>query len=407
MKKIISTLLVLSMIFATGCSANGALSGWNQNQSSTTPIKVIDETISMSGSSAVTVSATTTTMPVFSTKDIRGKVKDIYYGNDSKVIVLADKLYLYDLAKGKVLSNADLPTTSIYFVQPIKDGYAVIGENDTHSSGGSGMVSGGGSVGTKCTFYDNNLKKTTEICLSDIHKDGHSVIFSDHIAVSSDGRKLAFTSRFKLYLYDIAQKQITLLIDPDSKNANGIAMIEQIGFTNNDKSIAFGASTFDLPIVDGSKSFPTCGLINIDGTGLINNKTSGYSIYEMTNAYDGFALYSEDFRKPTGRFLKMNTKTGKTELLKATEKKETEYAVGSDNGAYYATAFRGKSSWAIRIYDTKTNKLISEQKAEFGKEIYGNRIPSVKLIDATKTCIILLGATQSAECPTKVFVSQF
>lgn len=404
MRKIISVIFVISMLFVTGCSANEAVS----NQSSATPpIMEADESVPTSTQADVAVSTAAAAIPVFDTKDIQGKVKDIYYGDGSKVIVCADKLYLYDLAKGKVLACADLPATSIYFVQPIKDGYAVIGENDPHSSGGSGMVSGAGTGGTKCTFYDNNLIQTSEISLASIHDGGHSVLFSNHIAISSDGSKLAFNDQNALYLYDIAKKQKTILIATGSQNSNGIAIIVQIGFTNDDKSVVFGASSFAIPQVDCVEGFPTCGLINIDGTGLINNKISGYSIYEMTNVYDGFALYSEDFRKPTGQFLKMNTKTGRTEFLKASEKKETEYVVGSDNGAYYATALRGNGSWTIRIYDTKTYKLISEQNAEFGEEIYGSRIPSVKLIDATKTCIILLGSTQSAEYPTKVFVNQF
>lgn len=405
MKKAISAILVMSLLLMAGCAAS-------PTDNPTVSVHMTEnEPLAAQTSVTLPVSTTTTVKPNINMKDIKGKVTNIFYSKDNEVLVSADKLYLYDCAKGKILAETALPVNRVCFVQPTQNGYAVIGENDSRIGGG-GMVADTANSGTKCTFYDNNLAMTSEIALANIYKDGGPEIFPDHIAVSNDCNKIAFSAvgTGSLYLYDISKNKKTVLIAGDtSENVGGINSIEQIKFANNDKSIVFQAMTLDLPLVDGSKGFATCGSINIDGTGLVNSKTGDYSIYEMTNGYDTFALFSEDFRSSTGRLLKMDIKSGKIEFLKASEKKETSYAVGSDKGAYYATAMPGKNCWMVRIYETKTGKLVSEQKAEYSEEIYGARSPSVKVIDAAKTCIILLGHTQSTESgyPTKVFVNQF
>ncbi len=56
-----------------------------------------------------------------------GKVSGCYYAGGSRIIVAADKLYLYDMGKGETIASADISMGDLC-VQTFTDGYFVVGQ---------------------------------------------------------------------------------------------------------------------------------------------------------------------------------------------------------------------------------------------------------------------------------------
>ena len=56
-----------------------------------------------------------------------GKVRGCYYAGGSRIIIAADKLYLYDMGKGKTIGGADISMGDLC-VQTFTDGYFVVGQ---------------------------------------------------------------------------------------------------------------------------------------------------------------------------------------------------------------------------------------------------------------------------------------
>ena len=65
-------------------------------------------------------------MAVSTVKDsaFSGKVRGCYYAGGSRIIVAADKLYLYDMGKGETIASADISMGDLC-VQTFTDGYFV------------------------------------------------------------------------------------------------------------------------------------------------------------------------------------------------------------------------------------------------------------------------------------------
>ena len=58
-----------------------------------------------------------------------GKVSGCYYGGGSRIIVSSDKLYLYDMKKGKNIASADISMEELC-VQTYSDGYFIAGREN-------------------------------------------------------------------------------------------------------------------------------------------------------------------------------------------------------------------------------------------------------------------------------------
>jgi hypothetical protein len=103
----------------------------------------------------------------------------------------------------------------------------------------------------------------------------------------------------------------------------------------------------------------------------------------------------------------MDSKNGKTKTLSLAAKNEGGNIYGSDSGKYFASSVLGKSSSTIRVYSTDTGKLLATHTVSYdGKAEYGYKDPIMRVLDKTKTCIILLGAKQDT-VKTKIVVFSF
>ena len=61
--------------------------------------------------------------------DFSGKVGGCHYADDDRIIVEADKLYLYDTGKGETIASADISMGDLC-VQTYADGYFVVGQRN-------------------------------------------------------------------------------------------------------------------------------------------------------------------------------------------------------------------------------------------------------------------------------------
>jgi hypothetical protein len=331
---------------------------------------------------------------------VQGKINGIYPVSGSEMLIFADQITLYDLAAGKTAATASKEALNGVHCWTLDNGYAIAGKKDPQGANKSSGFSAGGSGPQFCViFYDASLKNRSELDLSKLLGDKESLMDTGSIAVSPDGNRIAYATMTGLYLYDRQTDMRTTLIDltPENNKArSGISTIEQVGFTNGGKSVAFKAQSFDVPAVIDKPSFDTIGTINTDGTGLSNRRIDGYPIKELS-AYTSRLLVAEDFTTADGRVMVMDSKSEDKKIYDLTDKKEGGNICGSDSGRYFASSVATKTGWIVRIYDAETGKLVKEQSiSNDGQELYGTNDPAVCVSDETRTCFVLLGNKQDS-----------
>ncbi|MBU5441516.1 transcriptional regulator [Paenibacillus sp. MSJ-34] len=401
-RKRLLMILALFVILTAGCTPVKAVSGpAATNAPSNGENEVIP--VSASGSTAPPVAAN------IKLDKIKGDIKNVYYADGSQVLILADKLYLYDLSSGTVAAETSLQASDGILFHTVKNGFVAVGSKINTGNGSGGLMAIDTGMEYSAVFYDRKLNKQSEFRFGELLKDNEDILSLEAIAISADGTQAAYATLNGLYLYDFLTKQKTTVVDlngEDLKARSGVAVFEQIGFAGDDKTLAFKAQSFDIPAVPDKPSFDTCGTVNTDGSGLSNRTFDNYTCKELT-AYNKQLILAEDFTIPSGRVLVMDIPGGKTKMHKLTEKRESGFVSGSDSGRYFATTVSDKTGWKIRVYETGSGKLQAEQRISGdGEELYMANHPIVKIIDKTKTYIVLVGAKQ-AEIKTKVEVGRF
>lgn len=339
------------------------------------------------------VAAAATDVANIDTSKITGKIKSMYYADENRALILADKLYLYDIGKGNILCNVKKPDFDEDEYHATKDGYAVMGWTFDGSA--------------TCVLYDNKLNKTDKVQLDTLLGKEERIVSAQAMAISHSGKNIAFATNKGLYLYDTKKKSKTKLIDladTDPKKRSGLAIIEQIAFVKDESMIAFKSQSFDVPAIVGKSSFDTYGSICIDGSGLSVNRSNDYSAKEMT-AYNSFVLWAEDFTVSSGKLMILDIASGKSSVVKTKTKKESGNVFGSDKGAYFAASSIDKGKVTVRVYDTKTGSVLLE-KVVTSESQYAIREPQIRVFDELKTCVVLLGNRQ-ADIDTKCVVLGF
>lgn len=338
---------------------------------------------------------------------LEGDIKNIYYAKRDKVLITADKLYLYDSETGSVLKEATKEAFDRENYWVIDGGYVAVGESFNRGNHGSMMAEGGFSYSV--IFYDHDLNTVSEFDLDSLLEDDDMLLSLNSISFSSDGSQVTYATFSGLYLYDFTQSKKFTVIDLESEDfegRNGIVNLEQVGFTHDDQRIAFKAQSFAIPVDPNKPSFDTCGIVNVDGTGLLNKTFDNYTCKELTS-YTNHLLLAEDPTMATGRTLVMEVSGDNTRMHKLVEKKESGNVWGSNEGSYFATSISNKTDWTIRVYNMDTGKLEMEQLISIdGENRYMEQDPVIKVIDDTRTYIVLLGSKQN-EVETKMIVNQF
>ena len=308
-----------------------------------------------------------------------GKLQSCAYAGNGTLLVLADKLYLYDTGTSSVLATAEAP----------------LGDFEAQAIDGGYVLSGMGDNGMMAYIYDSSLSLNKEIAVNELLQG--DVVFSESggVAASTDGKKLAFAAMGGLYLYDLESGILTTLFDV-TQNAGtggiGISMLNGAAFAQDDSQIIFYGNGNTIPAVDGEDGFSIYGSIALDGSGLKLTKPSAYEIDEMQSSASRL-FFPQTFTQADGTLLWIDRATGSTSTLSfslGSEGKNGVYC--SEQGNYVATAVLD-GNLTVRVYDVASGERIATEVIENSDPTYFNRIPRIYLLDGAKTAIVVLGGS--------------
>ena len=380
--------ITLALLFTLALSACGkadspapAVSGSN---SSNTPVVSVPDAGSQPGQSP---SSCTFDPALFG-----GKLQSCAYAGNGTLLVLADKLYLYDTGTSSVLATAEAPLRD-FEAQAIDGGY---------------VLSGMGDDGMMAYIYDRSLLLKKEIAVNELLAGDFVISETGGVAASTDGKKLAFAAMGGLYLYDLESGNLTTLLDV-AQNAGtasiGISMLNGAAFAQDNSQIVFFGSGSSIPAVDGEDSFSIHGSIAVDGSGLKLTKPSGYDMEEMQSSASRL-FFPQTFTQTDGTLLWVDRKTGSANTLSFSGSGEGKDGVyGSEQGNYVATAVLD-GSLTVRVYDVSSGELAATEVIENSDPTYFYRIPRIYLLDGAKTAVVVLGGSID-ELDTLVSVFEF
>ena len=313
--------ITLSLLFTLALSACGeadspapTVSGSN---SSNTPVVSVPNAGSQQGQSS---SSCTFDPALFG-----GKLQSCAYAGNGTLLVLADKLYLYDTGAASVLADTEAPLRD-FEAQAIDGGY---------------VLSGMGDNGMMAYIYDSSLSLNKEIAVDELLQGDFVVSEAGGVAASTDGKKLAFSAMGGLYLYDLESGSLTALLNV-TQNAGtasiGISMLNGAAFAQDNSQILFYGSGNSIPAVNGEDSFSIYGSIAVDGSGLKLTKPSAYEMEEIQSSVSRL-FFPQTFTQADGTLFWIDRATGTTNTLSFSTNSEGKDGVySSEHGDYVATA---------------------------------------------------------------------
>ena len=321
-----------------------------------------------------------------------GKLQSRAYAGNGTLLVLADKLYLYDTGAATVLADTEAPLRD-FEAQAIDGGY---------------VLSGMGDGGMMAYIYDSSLSLNKEIAVDELLQGDFVVSETGGVAASTDGKKLAFAALGGLYLYDLESGSLTTLLNV-AQNAGtasiGISMLNGAAFAQDNSQIVFYGSGNSIPAVDGEDGFSIYGSITVDGSNLKLTKPSAYEMEEIQSSASRL-FFPQTFIQADGTLFWIDRVTGSTNTLSFSTSGEGKDGVyGSEQGNYVATAVLG-SNLTVRVYDVASGALVATEVIENSDPTYFNRIPRIYLLDGAKTAVVVLGGSIS-EVDTLVSVFEF
>ncbi|MEY8261164.1 hypothetical protein AALA80_12500 [Oscillospiraceae bacterium 50-60] len=308
-----------------------------------------------------------------------GKLQSCAYAGNGTLLVLADKLYLYDTGTSSVLATAEAPLRD-FEAQAIDGGY---------------VLSGMGDSGMMAYIYDSSLSLNKEIAVNELLQGDFVVSETGGVAASTDGKKLAFAALGGLYLYDLESGSLTILLDV-VQNAGtasiSISMLNGAAFAQDNSQIVFFGSGSSIPAVDGEEDFSIHGSIAVDGSGLKLTKPSDYEMEEMQSSVSRL-FFPQTFTQANGTLLWVDRATGSANTLSFSASGEGKDGVyGSEQGNFVATAVLG-SDLTVRVYDVASGELVATEVIENSDPTYFYRIPRIYLLDGAKTAVVVLGGS--------------
>lgn len=321
-----------------------------------------------------------------------GKLRSCAYAGNGTLLVLADKLYLYDTGTSSVLATAEAPLRD-FEAQAIDGGY---------------VLSGMGDSGMMAYIYDSSLSLKKEIAVNELLQGDFVVSETGGTAASTDGKKLAFAALGGLYLYDLESGSLTTLLDV-AQNAGtasiSISMLNGAAFAQNNSQIVFFGSGSSIPAADGEEDFSIYGSVAVDGSSLKLTKPSGYEMEEMQSSVSRL-FFPQAFTQADGTLLWVDRATGSANTLSFSASGEGKDGVyGSEQGNYVATAVLD-GSLTVRVYDVASGELAATEVIENSDPAYFYRIPRIYLLDGAKTAVVVLGGSID-ELDTLVSVFEF
>ena len=331
-------------------------------------------------------------MAVSTVKDsaFSGKVSGCYYAGGSRIIVAADQLYLYDTGKGKTIASADISMEDLC-VQTFTDGYFVVGQGKAGGgSNGSFATSESGGINGYILNKDFAIQDT--ISFSGLLSDDFIVQITG-IAVSQDGKQVAFGGLQGLYLYDISSRRVRTILNYSEKGTAGnmqIVTMDSLTFTGNNTLVYVGMAT-DTSI--GGDGVSVYGTVSTDSANLTITKKGDYKVdTEEVQKGGNLLIMPQSFDKNNGTLLMLDTISNTEKTMSFSSRSEGKDGVYcSGQGKYVATAILKKNSVTINIYDTASGKKIHTETVQDSNSTYFMRIPQILILDESGTCIVVLG----------------
>ena len=331
-------------------------------------------------------------MAVSTVKDsaFSGKVSGCYYAGGSRIIVAADKLYLCDTGKGETIASADISMEDLC-VQTFTDGYFVVGQGKA-GGGSNGSFAASESGGINGYILNKDFAIQDTISFSGLLSDDFIVQITG-IAVSQDGKQVAFGGLSGLYLYDISSRKVRTILNYSEKGTVGnmqIVTMDSLTFTGNNTLVYVGMAT-DTSI--GGEGVSVYGTVSTDSANLTITKKGDYKVDTEEVQKGGNLLFMpQSFDKNNGTLLMLDTISNTENTMSFSSRSEGKDGVYcSGQGKYVATAILKKNSVTINIYDTTSGKKIHTETVQDSNSTYFMRIPQILILDESGTCIVVLG----------------
>ena len=331
-------------------------------------------------------------MAVSTVKDsaFSGKVSGCYYAGGSRIIVAADQLYLYDTGKGETIASADISMEDLC-VQTFTDGYFVVGQGKAGGgSNGSFATSESGGINGYILNKDFAIQDT--ISFSGLLSDDFIVQITG-IAISQDGKQVAFGGLQGLYLYDVSSRKVRTILNYSEEGTAGnmqIVTMDSLTFTGNNTLVYVGMAT-DTSI--GGDGVSVYGTVSTDSANLTITKKGDYKVdTEEVQKGGNLLIMPQSFDKNNGTLLMLDTISNTEKTMSFSSRSEGKDGVYcSGQGKYVATAILKKNSVTINIYDTASGKKIHTETVQDSNSTYFLRIPQILILDESGTCIVVLG----------------
>ena len=320
-----------------------------------------------------------------------GKVGGCYYADGSRIIVAADKLYLYDMGTGETIGSADISMEDLC-VQTFTEGYFVVGQGKAGGGGSNGSFAASESGGINGYILNKDFAVQDTISFSGLLSDDFIPQITG-IAISQDGKQVAFGGLQGLYLYDVSSRKVRTILNYSEEGTAGnmqIVTMDSLTFTGNNTLVYVGMAT-DTSI--GGDGVSVYGTVSTDSANLTITKKGDYKVdTEEVQKGGNLLIMPQSFDKNNGTLLMLDTISNTENTMSFSSRSEGKDGVYcSGQGKYVATAILEESSVTINIYDTASGKSIHTETVQDSNSTYFLRVPQILILDESGTCIVVLG----------------
>ena len=320
-----------------------------------------------------------------------GKVSGCYYADGNRIIVAADQLYLYDAGKGETIASADISMGDLC-VQTFTDGYFVVGQGKAGGGDSNGSFAASDSDGINGYILNKDFAIQDTISFSGLLSDDFIVQITG-IAISQDGKQVAFGGLPGLYLYDVSSRKVrTILNYSEEGTADNMQIVtmDSLTFTGNNTLVYVGMAA-DTSI--GGDGVSVYGTVSTDSANLTITKKGDYKVdTEEVQKGGNLLIMPQSFDKNNGTLLMLDTISNTENTMSFSSRSEGKDGVYcSGQGKYVATAILEESSVTINIYDTASGKNIHTETVQDSNSTYFLRVPQILILDESGTCIVVLG----------------
>ncbi|EOT28799.1 hypothetical protein VSQ32_17005 [Lachnospiraceae bacterium KK002] len=317
-----------------------------------------------------------------------GKVSGCYYADGNRIIVAADKLYLYDTGKSEIIASADIFLNELC-VQPYSDGYFIVGEENSGST--DSFATAQSSNGVKGYLLNKDFVVENTISFRGLLNDD-SVLQMASVTISQDGKQIAFGGLQGLYLYDTSSQKVHAILNySENGRANNMEIVtmDSLAFTG-DKTLTYVGMGISSNGGDGVSVY---GTVSIDNASLSITPKADYEVdVEEVQKGGNLLVMPQSFNKNNGTLLMLDTASNTEKKITFSGSSEGKDGVFcSEQGKYVATSILGEASVTINIYDTASGKVIHTETVKDNNSTYFQRVPQVLILDESGACIVVLG----------------